>query len=339
MFCNDCGTKIPENSKFCPNCGATVDSEQFSSQPVKAGARPIVEKLAKSGMNNAKDFAKRALKVVCSVLCCICIFLTAVSLLAVTASRAFLSPRNVSYILDRLDMETVASIGKENGILRSSIDEDVLEELYEKTTIRKFVEEKINGYSSYILYGKDTAEFEAEELVELLEENEELIEEISEERIYSFDYENIEELGEKLEKGFFLNEFVDISRIACSIVTLILLSLILIAFCTLLWFIRKDRSFLIWAGCAFLVPGILCLIAGLLLRPVINIVFSPEGPYVLKLGLICIREIAKTVLIYSGCMIFIGAFMIVVFKAIKKKKSKQTINIEGDSHENSPGHA
>lgn len=32
MFCSNCGTKIPDGSKFCPNCGAPVEASA-SSQP------------------------------------------------------------------------------------------------------------------------------------------------------------------------------------------------------------------------------------------------------------------------------------------------------------------
>ena len=28
MYCNDCGKEIPENSKFCLNCGAGIDVQQ-----------------------------------------------------------------------------------------------------------------------------------------------------------------------------------------------------------------------------------------------------------------------------------------------------------------------
>ncbi len=42
MFCENCGTEIPENSKFCPSCGAKVEdaapADTESSEPEKEAA-------------------------------------------------------------------------------------------------------------------------------------------------------------------------------------------------------------------------------------------------------------------------------------------------------------
>ena len=47
MFCGNCGTQIPEGSKFCPNCGTAVEApvqavpvETKVAEPVKASVQP-----------------------------------------------------------------------------------------------------------------------------------------------------------------------------------------------------------------------------------------------------------------------------------------------------------
>jgi len=44
MFCSHCGKEIPENSKFCPNCGGEVKgpSEKVDSEVVSGDAHPYV---------------------------------------------------------------------------------------------------------------------------------------------------------------------------------------------------------------------------------------------------------------------------------------------------------
>lgn len=32
MICNNCNSMLPENSTFCPNCGATVNTEQYETE-------------------------------------------------------------------------------------------------------------------------------------------------------------------------------------------------------------------------------------------------------------------------------------------------------------------
>ena len=39
MFCYKCGNKLPDNSKFCPNCGANQNTAD-NSQPVASFASP-----------------------------------------------------------------------------------------------------------------------------------------------------------------------------------------------------------------------------------------------------------------------------------------------------------
>ena len=44
MFCNKCGKNIPDDSTFCPNCGASLSSWYDAPAP-HAGIRSVVEVL------------------------------------------------------------------------------------------------------------------------------------------------------------------------------------------------------------------------------------------------------------------------------------------------------
>lgn len=32
-YCKNCGTRLDDNEKFCPKCGASVDTEEVGSIP------------------------------------------------------------------------------------------------------------------------------------------------------------------------------------------------------------------------------------------------------------------------------------------------------------------
>ena len=45
MYCIECGTKLPENSKFCPQCGAKISNETISTiiEPIDNIEIPLIE--------------------------------------------------------------------------------------------------------------------------------------------------------------------------------------------------------------------------------------------------------------------------------------------------------
>ena len=41
MFCKQCGTNIPDDTKFCPNCGSAVEETAIQPAEVAAVAKPV----------------------------------------------------------------------------------------------------------------------------------------------------------------------------------------------------------------------------------------------------------------------------------------------------------
>ena len=53
MFCKKCGSQIPDNSAFCPECGAAVSAaqaEQPSNAPMAPAAKPAMDKKRLTGI-------------------------------------------------------------------------------------------------------------------------------------------------------------------------------------------------------------------------------------------------------------------------------------------------
>jgi hypothetical protein len=44
MFCSHCGAQVETHYKFCPNCGATLDSDAISPTPSPSSPAPVVKK-------------------------------------------------------------------------------------------------------------------------------------------------------------------------------------------------------------------------------------------------------------------------------------------------------
>ena len=43
MYCNNCGKKLDDDAKFCPECGSKIQSAQrVSEEPEKGGASKVL---------------------------------------------------------------------------------------------------------------------------------------------------------------------------------------------------------------------------------------------------------------------------------------------------------
>lgn len=339
MFCNDCGTKIPENSKFCLNCGAGIDVQQPKEKiekseevvsaettqmpPLNQGTSKQVPVMKDSQKPTIKKL-KKVLKNILSATCCLSIFASIVLLLAVLSFRASLAPDRITYILDNIDVKEIVKDDEVQESLVISLDEKEAAEIYEKSTIKKFVKTKITAFADYILRDSDPVEIKADEIVELVKENEELIETISGEPIYGFDYDNIEVLSEDIEEDDTIELLSDTLKSYCSATKLALLILATLIFCALLWIIRRNYDALLWGGMAVSLSAFLFAVAGLVLKIVVSNALAAEGVFVAMLAKLYLSGIMTPILIYSGCFLVIGAVLMIsyfVTKMLKKARA------------------
>lgn len=336
MYCNNCGTQIPENSKFCLNCGTSIENQQSAPQvalpqteevvPVENVQTPafnqqtLVPEPANVKKSTGKSILKKILKNFLSVLCCLSIFASIVFALAVLTFRSSLAPNRITYILDNINIEEIVEDDDIQEKLIVSLDGEEAVEIYEKSTIKEFVENKLNDFADHVLHDAPPVSIEAEEFVELVEENETLIEEISGEPIYVFDYDKIESFGENFEDDDTIDRVADSLKTYCSVTKLIIVVLFALLLCVLLWFIRKNHDALLWGGVAVSLTALLFGVAGLIFKSLASSALASEGIFVAMLAELYLDGIMTPALIYSGCFIVIGAVLIVAYLAAKMIK-------------------
>lgn len=71
MYCNQCGTQLPEDASFCPNCGKAIKASKGQ--------------IPKSAPNNKKRLSKRTIVVIAIAALAVCA-LTAIAAFAITST-------------------------------------------------------------------------------------------------------------------------------------------------------------------------------------------------------------------------------------------------------------
>lgn len=105
MYCNQCGTQLPEDASFCPNCGKAIKASKGQ--------------IPKSAPNNKKRLSKRTIVVIAIAALAVCA-LTAIAAFAITSTADEQKTIAVPTI-ERLEKKA-NSIG--NGKITFTVQED-----------------------------------------------------------------------------------------------------------------------------------------------------------------------------------------------------------------------
>ncbi len=309
MNCSKCGTQLPKGVKFCNVCGSEIVKKE------KSGTK-------KSG----NKFVKGLL----SVLCCILIFVMALSAITLASLRESLEEEKIESLIDNIDIDEVVKHVDVNEFVRSDITSKEIAKIYKKGNFDKFVKSTLEDYAEYILGGDTPDGVSGEDVVSLVQDNHYLIAEVSGYELTKRDYEGIQnyfdENGED-DLGFLSSEvrtdgILKTVRVLGSVHILIALIVIALLFAVLLLKIRKSYDITIWTGITLIISAVLFGVFGAI-RPIVLGILSGCEDIVIEGVRLYMSNILSTVLKNTVITILVGVILICVYVLIKKFKKRR----------------
>lgn len=342
MDCKQCGAQIPDYAKFCTECGNICnreDIQQVSANQQQAPTSQIVEepvvadKYVPCPVPALPKKEKKFLKNFVSVLCCIMIFVFSFATLTVFTVRGSITPDRVDNLVDDFDIKYFL---EESGI-GEDMDEvyiDQIEEICEKSFVRKYIKDVANEYTGYILGGRKPKGVKSRDVIKLISDNRYEVQEIFEYEIEDDSFGDVEIFfGENGEEnlGVFssevrTNDELDTARMLLSVYMLIGLLIFVALFVFLLYTVRKgNTSFMAWTGVTFISVAV---IFGIFtsIRPII-LGFMPNADVVVyEIVRLYLKNSLSVVLLNSFAMLAVG-FLLVLTHIIVKKCIQKTKKI------------
>lgn len=279
--CTTCQKTLIDSVRFCSQCGGS----SFESLNTIAGtieANPTPNTATDSTIEDSKGMSggNKTAGIILSVL--LTVFTLAISLLVIF--KVTFSEENRADIADSFaeeitDIEIGALLGEEDD---STLDEYIyaqfpdsyqyfvserdIRKLLKENFVVEFVEEKVKDYTSDLFYNNGDGKIDADEIVELLEDNRRSIEKLTN---YSLTDADLKSIEKNLEKNIDWDAF-ELStyakgnyvfaalRVAFSPAVLVILSIIACLLIIWILVICKNKKF------AFSCIGISMLVTGVL---------------------------------------------------------------------------
>lgn len=321
MICKQCGAQLGEGSKFCTKCGCAIEN-QDTIQAVAAEA-PAEKKKKEKKVKKENKFVKTLL----SVLCCIMIFVLSFATLTLFTVRDSISPEKVESLLDNADIQMLVENSGMNNLIGGMDGKDI-ERVYRKTSIKDYVEDIAKDYTDYLLGGKKPKGVKADDVVDLLYENQYEIEEILGEGLSDRDFEQTYEFFEEdgaqnlgvLSSEVRTNDVLDTTRIIISIYVVIALLALTALFIFLLFKARRyNLNSLVWTSVPLILTSILFGVFASV-KPIVLSFLNGLEPIVSEVAALFMSNILGVVLLNSGLVLLTGILLIAAFVITKKIK-------------------
>lgn len=274
------------------NSGGTVNNQYyFQPQQQFSNEQKLAEKpVAGSG--------SKFLKVFVSVIFCLFIFVFALISLSVGLIRHSISEKSLADTIDDIELSEIQVGSIVNTYSEDEYEDDVtlaefiysnldpvmideigitqedIEEILDDDVNKDFIIDKLNDYAADLIKATDTGEITKKEIMNLIEDNEEIIYEVTGYQITPEDYQYISEeidnsgVLEKTNLSDISKETdIDIGglRWVVSDLTIIISAVLAAMFLCLIFLINKGnrKSGLVYGGCTLALVGLTFLISGL----------------------------------------------------------------------------
>lgn len=242
MFCRNCGKELADTAKFCNGCGEKIvkkepapvieekDSDKtvfmmnddaLYNEPVKeepAFNEPVVEQPSPVFASDENVKAPKMRKKPHFVLSFFCVILMILVYGLEMAFGALLTVRlttSEGAVKKAVESIEIASLEIEvdgedmtfaeaivNEITDDSVDEDDVERLIEDFEGEEFFADVVIDLSDYLFNGGDVPEIDVDEVMEVIDDNEKLIEDVTGTSISASDKREIEDVAEDFVRDF-----------------------------------------------------------------------------------------------------------------------------------------
>jgi len=278
-----------------------------------------------AGKTSPKKESK-VIKNILSVLCCLFVALLTLLIVSVFSFRGSITTENVSNMFDDIDIEVLLDEQDISSAIKIDIDKYELAKIYEEGTYKSFLKGKLIECSEYILDGTEPKNIYAEDIEDLMSENEEVIEDVLGHKLSEADYEVIEEMAEDIERDHDLNIAVSLVKKFCSILIIIAMIVFAIALVGLLFVVRKKSyDVLLWVGATISVVALLFTLMITIITFLSGSILGLTGEIEVMAVDLYLSNSIGVFLMNSGILLAIGAILIISYIIIKKVKSRKTV--------------
>jgi len=240
--------------------------------------------------------------------------------------RGSITTENVSNMFDDIDIEVLLDEQDISSAIKIDIDKYELAKIYEEGTYKSFLKGKLIECSEYILDGTEPKNIYAEDIEDLMSENEEVIEDVLGHKLSEADYEVIEEMAEDIERDHDLNIAVSLVKKFCSILIIIAMIVFAIALVGLLFVVRKKSyDVLLWVGATISVVALLFTLMITIITFLSGSILGLTGEIEVMAVDLYLSNSIGVFLMNSGILLAIGAILIISYIIIKKVKSRKTV--------------
>lgn len=338
MFCGKCGSKIPDEIKYCPKCGRMQKNENTISLLNNDG-NFFQNNIDRADLQELPIHSKTKSSILSrciSVFLCVIIFAFSVSIITIGSVRIVFNKENLKNISEKIDISEINLEYEDNSVnitdfIMKNISNQIIEQfnisdekinkLLQNDTIRESMEDICSEYLCYVIYGDESEDLSVTGILNTIKSCSDIV---HSETGYSFtdgDYQDIEkELTDGYMKFLVIDNIktnsvinIHLINVLFSLPSLIIQILIFVGLIfLLLWCNKWQPKYL----CAYV--GITLVIVGTLylLLAILSFIISILSEiYILK---ILLQSMLICISLFGAGTFIIGIVMFLLYRKVLK---------------------
>lgn len=291
MFCGKCGSKIPDETKYCPKCGKMQENgntisllnndDNFFQDNV---GRKDLQELPISSKTKSSILSRCI-----SVFLCVILFAFSVSIITICSVRIVFNKENLKNISAEIDISEINLEYEDNSVnitdfIMKNISDQIIEQfnisdekinkLLQNGTIRESMEDICSKYLCYVIYGDESEDLSVTGVLNTIKSCSDIVYSETGYRFTDSDYRDIEkELTDGNMKFLVIDNIkansvinIHLINVLFSLPSLIIQILIFVGLIFLLLWCNKwkPKYLCAYVGITLVIVGVLYLLVAIL---------------------------------------------------------------------------